>query len=115
IPKGHKLRVSISTSYFPIMWPAPEPVTLTVHAGKSLVHIPVRKQIANEAPLGWKQAEAAAPARLKQLKKPWNKRDTKIDAKTGEARIEIVDDFGAFEIAPHGLITHGVGRETYSI
>jgi predicted acyl esterase len=115
IPKGHKLRVSISTSYFPIMWPAPEPVTLTVHAGKSLVHIPVRKQIANEAPLGWKQAEAAAPARLKQLKKPWNKRDTKIDAKTGEARIEIVDDFGAFEIAPHGLITHGVGRETYAI
>ena len=115
IPKGHKLRVSISTSYFPIMWPAPEPVTLTVHAGKSQVLIPVRKQIANEAPLGWKQAEAAAPAKLKQLKKPWNKRDTTIDPKTGEARIEIVDDFGAFEIAPHGLVTHGVGRETYSI
>jgi predicted acyl esterase len=115
VPKGHKLRVSISTSYFPIMWPAPEPVTLTVHAGKSQVHIPVRKPIANEAPLGWKQPEAAAPARLKQLKKPWNKRDTKIDAKTGAARIEIVDDFGSHEIAPHGLITHGVGRENYSI
>jgi len=115
IPKGHRLRVSISTGYFPIMWPAPEPVTLTVHAGKSQVHIPVRKQIANEAPLGWKQAEAAAPAKLKQVKKPSNKRDTKIDAKTGAALIEIVDDFGSHEIAPHGLITHGVGRETYSI
>ena len=35
VPKGHRLRVSISTSYFPMMWPAPEPVTLTVYAGKS--------------------------------------------------------------------------------
>ena len=33
VPKGHKIRVSISTSYFPMMWPAPEPVTLTVYAG----------------------------------------------------------------------------------
>ncbi len=115
IPKGHKLRVSISTSYFPLMWPAPEPVTLTVHAGKSQVHIPVRKPIANEAPLGWKPAEAAAEAKRKELKKPWNKRETTIDPKTAEARIEIVDDFGSYQIAPHGLITHGVGRENYSI
>jgi predicted acyl esterase len=115
MPKGHRLRVSISTSYFPLMWPAPEPVTLTVYAGKSLVHIPVRKPIANEAPLGWKRAEAAAEAKRKELKKPWNKRETKIDPKTGAARIEIVDDFGSYQIAPHGLITHGVGRENYSI
>jgi uncharacterized protein len=33
VPKGHKIRVSISTTYFPMMWPAPEPVTLTVYAG----------------------------------------------------------------------------------
>ena len=35
VPKGHKIRVAISTTYFPMMWPAPEPVTLTVYAGKS--------------------------------------------------------------------------------
>ncbi|MGQ0484074.1 MAG: CocE/NonD family hydrolase [Hyphomicrobiales bacterium] len=115
IPKGHKLRVSISTTYFPIAWPAPEPVTLTVYTGKSLVHIPVRKPVANEAPLSWKPAEAAAEAKRKELKKPWNKRETTIDPKTGAARIEIVDDFGSYEIAPHGLITYSAGRENYSI
>jgi hypothetical protein len=26
-----------------------------------------------------------------------------------------VDDFGAHEIAPHGLVTSAVGRETYTI
>ncbi len=115
IPKGHKLRVSISTSYFPLMWPAPEPVTLTVYTGKSYVHVPVRKEIAGEAPLTWKPAEAAAPARLKELKKPRHSRETVIDPKTGETRIEIVDDFGSVEIKPHNLITYSVGRENYSI
>jgi putative CocE/NonD family hydrolase len=115
VPKGHKLRVAISTSYFPMMWPAPEPVTLTVYAGKSYLHIPVRKEVANETPLSWKPAEAAEPAKMKELKKPWHKRETVIDDKTGEMRMEIVDDFGEYEIKPHGLITHGAGRESYSI
>jgi hypothetical protein len=72
IPKGHRLRVSISTSYFPIMWPAPEPVTLTVYAGKSQVHLPVRKQMPNEVPLSWPLAESAEPAKLKEIDKPWH-------------------------------------------
>ena len=46
VPKGHRLRVAISTSYFPMMWPAPEPVTLTVYAGKSQLHLPLRKEVA---------------------------------------------------------------------
>jgi hypothetical protein len=115
LPKGHRLRVAISTCYFPIMWPAPEPVTLTVYAGKSLVHVPIRKETAGEAPLTWPPAEAAAPAQIKELRKPSNRRDTTIDPATGAARISIVDDFGAHEIAPHGLVTSAVGRETYTI
>jgi uncharacterized protein len=115
VPKGHKLRVAISTSYFPMMWPAPEPVTLTLYAGKSTLHLPVRKTIENEAAVVWQPAEAAEPAKLKQITKPIHSRETTIDAKTGEQRLEIIDDFGTVEIQPHKLITHGVGRESYSI
>jgi uncharacterized protein len=43
VPAGHKLRVGVSTSYWPWIWPAPEPVTLTVFAGpESLLRLPVR-------------------------------------------------------------------------
>ncbi len=115
VPKGHKLRVSISTTYFPLMWPAPEPVTLTVYAGKSTLHLPLRKDIANETPLSWKSSEAAEPVKLKNLREPWHKRDATIDETTGEMRMEIVDDFGEDEIEPHGLIAGAVGRETYFI
>ena len=115
IPKGHKLRVAISTSYFPMMWPAPEPVTLTVYAGKSMLHLPLRKDIANETPLSWKSSEAAEPAKLKELRKPSNTRQTSYDEKTGAMTIEIADDFGEQELKPHGLIISGAGRESYFI
>jgi uncharacterized protein len=115
LPKGHKLRVAISTSYFPMMWPAPEPVTLTVYAGKSQLHLPLRKDVANEAPLSWVPAQAAAPADVTELKAPWHKRETTTDEATGEMRIEIVDDFGEQELHPHGMIIHSAGRESYSI
>ena len=115
VPKGHKIRVAISTSYFPLMWPAPEPVTLTVYAGASHLHLPIRKDQASEAPLSWKSAEAAEPVKMKELKPSSNSRVKTIDEKTGEFRIEIVDDFGEQELKPHGMIISGAGRESYSI
>ncbi|CAN5430008.1 CocE/NonD family hydrolase [soil metagenome] len=115
IPKGHKLRVSISTAYWPLMWPAPEPVTLTVYTGASSVHMPVRKTIPNEVPLSWKSAETAEPLKMKHIDQPWNKRDVTIDPGTGAATLEIVDDFGRHEIEHLGLTTWGAGREKYII
>jgi putative CocE/NonD family hydrolase len=115
VPKGHKLRVAISTSYFPMMWPAPEPVTLTVYAGKSQLHLPLRKAVANETPITWPAPEAAPPADVTELKAPSHKRETTTDEATGEMRLEIVDDFGEQEIHPHGMIIHSAGRESYSI
>jgi uncharacterized protein len=115
VPKGHRLRVSISTTYFPLMWPAPEPVTLTLHAGACELQLPLRKAPAQEKPVTWQDAEAAAPADIKELAKPFHTRDTTQDTATGQRRLEIVDDFGKYEIRPHGLITWSAGRETYTI
>lgn len=115
LPKGHRLRVSISTCYFPLMWPSPEPVTLTVYTGNSRVHIPVRKEVPGETPPSWPAAEAAPDAKMKEIDKPWHKRETTVDPDTGAARIEIVDDFGRYKIEPHGLVIWSAGRESYAI
>ena len=42
LPKGHKLRVSISTSSFPLAWPSVKPMALTIYAGASELTLPVR-------------------------------------------------------------------------
>ena len=41
-PEGSRLRVAVSTSYWPIAWPAPEPTTLRIFTGASTLELPVR-------------------------------------------------------------------------
>jgi hypothetical protein len=41
-PRGHRIRLSISTSYFPLAWPPPRPVTLRLHTRVSTLVLPVR-------------------------------------------------------------------------
>ena len=115
VPKGHRLRVSISTAYFPMMWPVAEPVTLTVHAGASTIQIPVRKKLKDEKPVVFPGPEAAKSVLMRELKKSFHTRNVEVDGKTGEKRLNIVDDFGKQELSAHGLVIHEVGRETHSI
>jgi hypothetical protein len=54
-PAGHALRLALSTSYWPVVWPAPDPVTLTVFPGAGWLELPVRPPSADDArlrPLG---------------------------------------------------------------
>jgi uncharacterized protein len=48
---GNRIRVAMSTTCWPAFWPSPEPVTLTLYAGKSLVELPVRPPRAADAQL----------------------------------------------------------------
>ena len=41
-PVGHRLRIAIATAYWPLVWPAPEPVTLGIYTGASALELPVR-------------------------------------------------------------------------
>lgn len=48
---GHRIAVSISTTYWPIAWPSPELATLTVHLGDSALSLPVRPERAEDGAL----------------------------------------------------------------
>jgi putative CocE/NonD family hydrolase len=39
---GHRIAVALSTTYWPVAWPSPDLVTLTVQCGESLLELPVR-------------------------------------------------------------------------
>jgi putative CocE/NonD family hydrolase len=86
VPKGHQLRVSISTTYWPMIWPTPEPVTLTVHTGASFIDVPVRKPRRGERAPTFAPAEAAPPVKLVHLDKPSNRREVTIDQRTGDTK-----------------------------
>jgi len=50
-PAGHRIAVSISTTYWPIAWPSPERATLTLRTGDSHLILPVRPPRAEDADL----------------------------------------------------------------
>jgi predicted acyl esterase len=115
IPKNHRLRLSISTCYWPMVWPAPEAVTLKVYTEESHLEIPVRGRRPEDTAPDFAEAEAAPPLKRREIQKPSNKREVTIDQASGETRLAIIDDFGRYEIVEHGLETWECARELYTI
>ncbi|MEM9497898.1 MAG: CocE/NonD family hydrolase [Pseudomonadota bacterium] len=65
---GHRIRLAVSSAYWPIVWPAPEPVTLTLHTGQSRLHLPCRTDRPEDAHLApFAAPEAAAPLNSEPL------------------------------------------------
>jgi uncharacterized protein len=48
VPAGHRLRVGISTNYWPWVWPSPEPVTLALRGGR--LTVPTRPPKTDDLP-----------------------------------------------------------------
>lgn len=61
-PAGHQLRLALSTSYWPMIWPTPAPFTLTLDCGASRLHLPLRAPHALDEQLRPFAPAEAAPA-----------------------------------------------------
>jgi uncharacterized protein len=48
--RGSRIRVALSETWWPVVWPSPEPVTLQVTAGFSTVELPVRPSKEEQTP-----------------------------------------------------------------
>ncbi len=67
IPAGHRIRIAVSTTYWPMLWPAPENATVTVYEGK--LDLPVRARNALDAMLpALPEAESAPPEPVTALR-----------------------------------------------
>jgi len=50
-PPGHRIRVALSTAYWPMIWPSPRRATLSVFTGSSSIALPVRSPRPEDAQL----------------------------------------------------------------
>jgi len=113
---GNRIRVAVSTSYWPLVWPSPEPVTLKIFTGASRLELPVREPRAEDAKLRPFAASEGAEPLAKTYHRPskgrrWIERD--IGAGTSTYCIE--EDMGRSTIEHIGLETDFVQRESYRI
>ena len=112
LPEGHRLRVAVSSAYWPMIWPSPETTTLELTGGA--LELPVRSGAA-EAEWEFEPAEAAAPLQRREIRAAAHLRRTETDHKTGNVRLIVEDDFGLYENLEHGLISGSVARELWEI
>lgn len=76
--RGSRIRVALSTSYFPMVMPSPEPVTLTVFPGISSIELPVRPPWQGDSKVKF-APPFALPVRVKVLKDGTSQRIAEYD------------------------------------
>jgi putative CocE/NonD family hydrolase len=84
-PAGHRLRLALSSSYWPIAWPSPAAVVLTVRTGQSAFYLPVRPPSPDDEGLRPFEPPAAAPGvRHQRLRELPLRRTIELDLATHE-------------------------------
>ncbi|MFO7981955.1 MAG: CocE/NonD family hydrolase [Desulfuromonadales bacterium] len=114
-PEGHRLRISISTSYWPLAWPPPEAVRLTIFAGASSLILPIREPRREDADLHPFPEPEATPELKTTLLEPMDydwvvHRDLARDIST----LEVIKDEGTYRIEEIDLEVQRKVIEWYS-
>ncbi len=112
VPKGHRLRVAISSAYWPLIWPSPETAELCLTDGA--LSVPHRTLPGGDE-YTFPPPETDAPHNVTSLRAPQNSRRVETDMNTEVIKLIIDDDFGQVRHEDYGLITGSRAREEWSI
>ncbi|MTE19382.1 CocE/NonD family hydrolase [Streptomyces sp. TRM43335] len=115
-PAGHRIRLSLSTSYWPLAWPPPKPVLMTVYAPASTLTLPVRPTTESDevdgAPFG--EPEGTEPIRTTQATPPEQRWEVSRDLVDYQSALEIVKDGGTIHFEDIDLDVHRRAYERYA-
>jgi hypothetical protein len=114
IPAGHRLRLSLSTSYWPLAWPAPEPVKLDLHFEGSLLEIPLRADGDNPPIDTLGDPRGARPNRRELLEPERHEWIVRRNLATDRSVLEVIDDRGVHLHEATGLVVGTRAVERYS-
>jgi hypothetical protein len=101
---GNRVRLALSTAYWPIVWPSPETVSLEIHCRASSLSLPQRKPNPLDSLLPeFPPPEAAPPLAQTQITPPHNSWTVEQDVMAGSTRLRRVNDDGVHRIDSTGL------------
>ena len=114
-PAGHRLRLSLSTSYWPLAWTAPEPVCLRLHTANSRFVLPARQPRPEEdaALRPFAEPESAALPKKTVLAPEEHAWRVTRDLGTDESVLHVVDDRGKHVMEEIGVIVRTRADEWY--
>jgi hypothetical protein len=110
--KGHKIRLAISTSYWPLLWPMPNTGKIEIIEGN--IEIPVIEGGSTDM-RSFLTEKTDEPWKTETIRKSSNIRKVTRDIGSDQSILEIVDDFGLVRDSAHGLEIGSVAREWWTI
>jgi putative CocE/NonD family hydrolase len=113
-PRGHRIRLSLSTSYWPLAWPPPDAARLTVYTGASRLTLPVRSTVADEGSDPFGEPEGSVPLATTRLRPGEQRWSVSRDLVTYESLLEIVKDSGTTRFDDIGLEVTRRAEERYT-
>jgi hypothetical protein len=112
-PKGHRIRLAISTSYWPLAWPSPRPTLLKVHPEDSTITIPWRPpKEENLRSLG--TPRSGTPMRRSLLVPAFREWTVTHNLASNEVTQKIVNNDARYLLEDIGLETGNENSENYS-
>jgi putative CocE/NonD family hydrolase len=113
-PIGHRLRLSISTSYWPLAWPPPEPAGISIATGDSRLVLPERPARAADAGIAFGPAEGAPASTRRQLTEPHHNWRVIRDLAADRSTLEVINDDGTVYFPDLDLELRRSATEWYS-
>jgi hypothetical protein len=116
VPVGHRLRLGISTTYWPWVWPSPAPVRITVRTGTSSLELPVRKATQELASVEFELPESEAALETEPTgPTELGSREINRDPTTGTVEITDVVASRGERLLRSGITYDAGGRSTFRI
>lgn len=113
-PAGHRLRLAVSTSYWPLAWPPPEPTRITLHPEHSRLWLPVRPPRAEDETLRpFPEAEAAPPTPATDLAGGQGNWLITRDLARDESILHVIEDQGRHRLEEIDLEVERSHEEFY--
>ena len=114
---GSRIRVAVATGLWPIAWPVPEPVTLTVTAGRSTLTLPVRPDRAEDAALRELPPPASTPLAPRTALRPAAPVVARMEEEVATGRLAFVhvEDGGTTRLDTSGWTYGNIIRRRFEI
>ena len=104
VPVGHKLRLALSTSHWPMAWPAPTNSEVAIASGSSLLYLPLLREDATNAALTeFGESKIDEPELTTVLRPVKQKREVRYDAEQNLHRLEVTADNGMTRFEETGM------------
>jgi putative CocE/NonD family hydrolase len=114
IPAGHRLRLAVATTYWPMLWPSPQAGTVDLHLKHSHINLPVRRAQKTEGKPLYSEPDNAEPLRETLIPESRRSFVGKLHP-DGSVVSETEDDFGMILNPETGLTTGSRVHQRFSI